>query len=329
MKKYLSLLFILGFSCILLLQLTSERVLLTDDLARIRESRYYTSFSSFIINFLNTNTMSSRPISGIFYAPSIYLIRYLDVEIYYINYLFYLSSLVMIYIVISKFYDNKVATLGTFIYSILPIGTSIVFSPIMMNSALATIFYCISLLFILKIKENSLIVERERERERFYVLLSIIFFFLSVLSYEIFIPLILLNAYLLPTNKISYKLLYLIITLGLIFGYRQILEPLLFSNYFHRNNNVNILNLSRNIKIIKEIALIFSIRLPNAIFRGIKAIIFYEIKDYILLLIGSFFSYFIIFKQNYSYSNKKKHFLYPIHKFYKYFWDFLFITLYS
>lgn len=166
MKKYLSLLFILGFSCILLLQLTSERVLLTDDLARIRESRYYTSFSSFIINFLNTNTMSSRPISGIFYAPSIYLIRYLDVEIYYINYLFYLSSLVMIYIVISKFYDNKVATLGTFIYSILPIGTSIVFSPIMMNSALATIFYCISLLFILKIKENSLIVERERERER-------------------------------------------------------------------------------------------------------------------------------------------------------------------
>ena len=294
MKRHLPFLFVLLFSSILLFQLSYENVLLADDLGRVLEADNYTSFIDFLKDFLNTNTMSSRPISGIFYAPSIYFIKYFGLEIYYINYLFYILSLVFIYKVLMLFIDKNLATLSVFLYSILPIGSSIEFSPIMMNSNLATIFYCLSILFIYQYNR-----EEKRERPFIFIILSILFYFLSVLSYEIFLPLILLNAYLLR-SKISFKILYVVLLLGLVFGYRQVLEAILFSNYYHRNNTGNIFNLSRNIFIAKDIILNLFVRLPYSIFRGLRAIIYYSIFDFVILIFSIIFNYYIIFKTKYN-----------------------------
>lgn len=294
MKKHLPFLFVLLFSGILLFQIFSEKVLLADDLSVILSARNHNSFIKFLEIFLDSPWMSPRPISALLYAPSIYLVNYFGINFYFINHIFYLSSLVMIYILITKFYNNKIATLGVFLYSLLPFASFTTFSLIMMNSALATIFYCLSLLFILKIKKNSL--------ERLFLCLSSLFFLLSVLSYEIFVPLILLNTYLIPTKKYSYKIVYIFITFSLILIYRNILAPNIFNNFLERTDHSVILDFPRHIYLIKEIIITFFIKLPIAIFRGIRAIIYYNWNDYILLIASIIFSYFLIFKTKYSFS---------------------------
>lgn len=297
MKKHLPFLFVILFSSTLLLQLVFEQILLTDDLARVKEGEGYAYFGEFITDFLNTDTMSSRPISGIFYAPSIYMIKYLGLNVYYINYIYYLISLILIYKVLSVFFHRNMAVVGVFIYSLLPLATSVIFSPIMMNSNLATSFYCLSLLLIYKYNE---------EKRRTWFIFSIICYWLSILSYEIFIPCIIINAYLLSA-KILDRIIYIFSILLLTFIYRHFLEPYLFSNYFHRSSSENILNFSRNFKIIKEIFFIFLAKLPKSIIRGILAIRYYSVYDFILWGVSIIFSFFLVYRVKWNYKISKKY----------------------
>lgn len=151
MKKHLPLFIVLLFSGILQFQLFSEQVLLTDDIYIAFGTKLELPFSEYLdYYFTNSRIGHHRPISVVLTIIHIYLIKYYGVNILFICYIYYIISLIFIYKVLYKITHRDIATLGVFIYSILPIGSFLSFSAIMMNSNLATIFYCISLLFIFK-----------------------------------------------------------------------------------------------------------------------------------------------------------------------------------
>lgn len=302
MKKYLPLIFILLFSWILQFQLYSEQVLLTDDLL-LAGSNVDTSFNDFLTyTYDNSPILAPRPISVLITAGHTYLIKYFGVNILYIGYVYYTFSLILIYKVINDIYNHNIAILGTFIYSLLPIGTFLSFSIIMLNSNIATIFYCLSLLYIFKIHKQ----QQHIHTKHFYIVLSILFYFLSALSYEIFIPLIIINLYFLR-SKISYNIIYLFSALCLVFGYREYLSHLLFNIHpdIKFSNYNNLFNIKRNIFIAKEIILMYIYHLPTSIFRGIRNIVNYNSIDFSLLLGSIIFNYFLAFKSNFKISQPK------------------------
>lgn len=148
MKKYIILLLI--FISVLYVDLIKEGVLLTDDLARVLEKDKSNNYIEFLKLFLNTDTMSSRPVSGFFYSFSIYFIKSIGLNVYYLNYLYYLTSLLLVYNVsLYLIKDGKLSFITMVIYACFPFASSTIFSPIMMNSNLATIFYCLSLLCLI------------------------------------------------------------------------------------------------------------------------------------------------------------------------------------
>ncbi len=88
--------------------------------------------------------------------------------------------------VAKKILSEELAGLITLLYSCSVIGTSIQFSPIMLNSNLATVFFSLSIYFL---------YVRDK------ILVSALLFIASILSYEIFFPLILLHLFLIKENK--------------------------------------------------------------------------------------------------------------------------------
>ncbi|RXM39591.1 hypothetical protein BOQ62_10460 [Chryseobacterium sp. CH21] len=108
------------------------------------------------------------------------------------------------------------------------IGTSIQFSPLMLNSNLATIFFALSIYYA---------YVRDK------IVPSSLFFIASVLSYEIFLPLILLNLFLIKENK--KRILFAILTTGFIVIFRKIIQPGLFVNSYEREFVGKIFELKR------------------------------------------------------------------------------------
>lgn len=260
---------LLLFFIVIFFQIASGKFLLTDDLGRVFLPDNNISYFTFIGDYLNIDTMTSRPVSGFFYASIIYLLKY-SIYFYYLNYLFFIVSILTVFAVYRQLANEVIATIGTFIYSFSLISSSMVFSPIMMNASLAVIFYCISLYLVFK---NSK-----------YIYLSILFYIFSVLSYEILFPGILVNAYILK-GRVNKKILYVILGIALIYFYREILEPNIFSNYFHRDKKTILLNISRDILVVKESFTMIFVDIPKSIIKSIIAVKYYSILDVFLLLI--------------------------------------------
>lgn len=279
-KKLITLLSL--FFIVIYYQIASGDILLTDDLGRVNLHNE-TSYFSFVSNYLNTDTMTSRPVSGFIYSSTIYLLKY-SIYFYYLNYLFFIASILTVYFVFSRLINDLTATISTFIYSFSLLSSSMVFSPIMMNASLAIIFYCISLHLI----KNS---------KNFYV--SIIFYILSVLSYEIMFPAILINACIFK-SQLNKKIFYVLLGISLIYFYREIIEPSIFSNYFHRDKKTILTNTGRDIFVVKESLKMIFIEIPKSIVRSVIAMKYYSVLDIFSLIIMTIYFALYILKKNIS-----------------------------
>lgn len=280
--------FLILFWLYLFGSLIQKNVLLTDDLAIVNNAilTNHENFLDYIYNFINTETMTSRPVSAIFTAILSYATSFLE-SFYYLGYIFFLVSVFFVFKTIQIFTKNNFISIsGVFLYAFCPIGNSIVFSPLMLNSALATIFYCCSLIFLIKEQKN-----------RYNTLLSAIFFLLSIFSYEIFLPLLFSNFLLLKKRKIAY-IASILITFLL---YKKIIEPFLFTNYYQREQLHIALNFKRDFIILLKFIKVFVFDLFISLIKALNAIRYYSIKDFIMLF--SLSISFIIFASKNKFDN--------------------------
>lgn len=94
--NYQAIFFLVVFMTFLLGSLVKNNILLTDDLAFVDNARFakHKNFFEYIYSFMNTETMTSRPVSAFITALITYASSYYE-RFYYVAYLFlsYLSSL--------------------------------------------------------------------------------------------------------------------------------------------------------------------------------------------------------------------------------------------
>lgn len=253
--------------------LVKDNILLTDDLGMIYQPVFGNNeynYLKFISNFIDQDIMTSRPVSAFFYGTIIFLTQFFSIKFYFVNYLFFITAITSVYLVVKKLLNESIAIVSSLFYTLIPIGSSIVFSPIMMNSNLATIFFCGAIYFSTKKKLG-------------YLILSASLFITSILSYEIFIPLIFLFYFTLKIKN-SKKIIFITFTLFSIFIYREFIEVNIFDNHFHRDQKLNFLDFGRNVDVITTaIKMHYNILLSLA--KSIRALQFFSIIDYILLLL--------------------------------------------
>ncbi|MFP3832839.1 hypothetical protein [Chryseobacterium sp. SIMBA_028] len=209
---------IIVYNLYICLAVFKEKIVVSDDLSKLYESKYISeSYFSYIYSFLDSTTMAARPISGLVTGTLIFFSKS-DEYIYLLGVLFFPLSLIAIYCVSKRILSKELASLITLLYSCSLIGTSIQFSSIMLNSNLATIFFSLSIYFI---------YVREK------IILSSLFFIASILSYEIFLPLILLNLFLIKNNK--KRIVFLLLTSGIVVLFRKVIQPEIFINSYQRD----------------------------------------------------------------------------------------------
>ena len=174
---------------------------------------------------INHPNFTTRPLSAIPMGILVELMHYSDYY-YYLAYIFVIISVYLVYKTLMLYVENELfAYLGTLLYIILPIGTSSFYSMIMLNSNIAIGFYCLSLIYL------------KKDYNRINLLISSLFFLLSILSYEICIPLLLLNILLIQKNKFKssreykhYIVMLVLTPVVLYLFYRFALRDLLFVN---------------------------------------------------------------------------------------------------
>lgn len=268
---------ILFFFCSVFYQFFTQNTFLSDDLAMIIKPEIINNkgitYFNFIAGFLNTHIMTSRPVSGFIFGSIIYLSKY-SMVFYYVNYLFFLIGILMVFKMSRKLLSTELSLLTTFFYSFSIISSSMSLSAIMMNANLAIVFYALSFLSLF-------------QKSKYSYLLSLIFWILSVLSYEIFFPAIFVNL-LTIKNKIKVKILYILTGICSIWVYRELMEPIIFSNYFHRDKKNNLFDLERDISIVIDSLKMFFIDIPSSTYRSIIAIKYYSLSDIIICLLSVF-----------------------------------------
>ncbi|CAA7391997.1 hypothetical protein CHRY9393_03021 [Chryseobacterium fistulae] len=219
---------IIVYSLYICFSIFKNKVLLADDLSKVYELKNISgSYFKYIHAFLDSYTMASRPISGFVTGTLMFFSKYNE-NVYFLGMLFFPLSLVVIYIVIQKILSKELASLITLLYVCSLLGTSIQFSPIMLNSNLATIFFSLSIFYLYFYEK---------------ILISSLFFIASVLSYEIFFPLFLLHVFLLKDNK--KRILFLVLTLGTIIVFRKVIQPIVFVHSYQRDDISKILDFNR------------------------------------------------------------------------------------
>ncbi|MEG0927076.1 hypothetical protein [Chryseobacterium sp.] len=223
---------IIVYNLYICLAVFKEKIVVSDDLSKLYESKYISeSYFSYIYSFLDSTTMAARPVSG-FVTGTLIFFSKSNEYIYLLGVLFFPLSLIAIYCVSKRILSKELASLITLLYSCSLIGTSIQFSSIMLNSNLATIFFSLSIYFI---------YVREK------IILSSLFFIASILSYEIFLPLILLNLFLMKNNK--KRILFLLLTSGIIILFRKVIQPELFVNSYQRDEVGKIFEFKRVVQV--------------------------------------------------------------------------------
>lgn len=239
-----------------------DKVALADDLSKIYESGNISqSYFTFIYSFLDSHTMAARPVSGLVTGTLIFLSGYSE-SVYWLGLFFFPLSLWVMYWVTQKIGSAQWASLVILLYSCSVIGTSIQFSPIMLNSNLATLFFCLSIYFLYARKN---------------IWGSSLLFIASVFSYEIFLPLILLHLFLIRENK--KKVMFFVLTIGFIIIFRKIIQPAIFENSYQRDEISKIFDVKRILQICIYTVKLFCKDIFIGVFKGIlnfKKLNFYE-----------------------------------------------------
>lgn len=272
-EKNFIFLFLLIFFYIfyILYTIFSLDVVLADDLIMIYSGKNIDqNFFEYIVSFVDSSTMSARPVSGFITGTIVFLSKSND-SIYFSGLVFFPLSILTIYFVLNKILPKEIACLVILFYSVSLIGTSIQFSPIMLNSNLATIFYALSIYFI-AVKKN--------------LVASTFLFILSILSYEIFFIGIIINILLIKGNK--NKIFYAVFTLGLIFLYRKCIQSYFLVNSYERDSFSNVFNMDRNFKVfLWSLKIIFRDYFV-AVFKSIANLWKINLFEWMMALLTSF-----------------------------------------
>ena len=291
-KSYSNLYPILGLLIFLYICIISNNVLLADDLSKLYEGIHNKdNYGSFLGSFMSGTNMTSRPISAFFTGSIIYLLKYNPLY-YYLAFIFFLLSLFWVKALSYQFFKNEyLAIAATFLYATIPIGTSTVFSPIMLNSALATIFFCSSVIIFMK-------------KKKVYIFLSAVLFVFSFLSYEIFAPCILIFLFL--SDKPKNIFFHFIISIGLIIFYKKVIEPSVFESFYQRERLQEVLNINRAYSNIILIGKLIFRDLPLTFYKSLISLKYFDMLDWSAFFLFNLSSLLILkklkfetnFKQN-------------------------------
>lgn len=270
------------------LSVFTEKVIIADDLKEVYNAKYISKpYFSYIYSYLDSSNMSARPVSGWVTGTLVFLSHY-NASVYLLGLLFFPLSLFVVYWVAQQILSKELASLITLLYSCSLIGTSIQFSPIMLNSNLATMFFALSIYYVY-IRKN--------------ILISSLFFILSILSYEIFLPLILLNLLLIRENK--KRVIFLLLTLGVIVLFRKIIQPTLFTHSYQRDEVGKIFELNRVIQVTVLTVKLFFKDIFVGIYKGILNLKNLHIVEVLLALVMSSVVYKVF--SGYDFKSKLKH----------------------
>lgn len=265
----------------------TKKAIVADDLKEAYNARHISKpYFGYIYSYLDSSNMAARPVSGFVTGTLVFFSKYND-SIYLLGILFFPLSLLFVYWVTQKILSKELASLITLLYSCSLIGTSIQFSPIMLNSSLATIFFSLSIYYA-HIRKN--------------ILLSAMFFILSILSYEIFLPLILLPLFLIKDNK--KRIVFLLLTIGSVVIFRKLIQPAIFAHSYQRDEVGKILELKRGVQVTILIVKLFFKDIFVAIYKGILNLKNLHIIEIILALIISSVVYKVF--AAYDFKNKLK-----------------------
>lgn len=280
---------IIVYNLYISLSVFKEKIIVTDDLSKLYESKHISkSYFSYLYSFLDSTTMAARPISGIVTGTLIFFSKSNE-YIYLLGVLFFPLSLLAIYCIAKKILSKELASLITLLYSCSLIGTSIQFSSIMLNSNLATIFFLLSIYFI---------YVREK------IIISSLFFIASILSYEIFLPLILLNLFLIKDNK--KRILFLLLTSGIIIIFRKIIQPSIFVNSYQRDEVNKIFEFKRVLQIAVFSLKLFFKDLFVGIYKGLLNIRNLHVIEILSAFLISFVTYKVFSRYDFK-SNLKEY----------------------
>lgn len=266
------------------IKIINHEVLLVDDLSKVYQGQNITSsFFSFLSHFLDSSTMSARPISGIVTGIVIYLSKF-NINLYYIGFIFFPISLLFLYKVLSNLFDENFSVVATAIYASSIYATSIQFSPIMLNSNLALLFWLLSIYYL---------------TTKYKPVISGVFFMLSILSYEIFFPILILNAFLVRSKRD--KVVYFVTILLILILYRKLLQPYLFANSYQRDSINQIFNLGH----IQKVGL-FSIKMifrdyAQTVIKGLYNIRFQSWVDLLFPIAVGLATFFVTKKKDLTY----------------------------
>jgi len=280
---------IIVHSLYICLSVFKEKVLLTDDLARVYELRTVSgSYFSYIYSFLDSVTMAARPVSGLVTGTLFYLVRNNE-SLYFLGLLFFPLSLAVLYWVAKNIFSKELASLIILLYSISIIGTSIQFSSLMLNSNLATIFFSLSVYFAYVRK---------------CIVVSSICFIASVLSYEIFLPLILINLFMIKENR--KRILFAVLTLGAIVIFRKVIQPNIFEHSYQRDNVNKVFEIKRVMFVIVLSLKMFFYDFFVGIYKGVLHLRKMNVLELIISVIIPFVVYKVFY--NFDFKNKSHNF---------------------
>ncbi|AIH01633.1 hypothetical protein M949_0462 [Riemerella anatipestifer CH3] len=273
---------ILIYALYVVTKITYTNTLLADDLSKMYESIYLDSnFIDFIFSFLDSATMSARPVSGLLTGSLIYISSY-NQSLYFLGLLLFPISIITLYNVSKHFINKELALLAVILYTSSIFASSIQFSPIMLNSNLALIFWLVSVYFL---------------RKTYNPFLSGLFYILSILSYEIFFPLLIINALLIKSKR--GKFLYFISILSVLIFYKKIAQPLLFINSYQRDNLNQLLNIGHLKKVILFTGKMFLRDYIFSLIKGIKNIIHFNLIEIVFPVIIGLTTYFHLKKEQF------------------------------
>ncbi|SDJ22466.1 hypothetical protein [Chryseobacterium jejuense] len=269
------------------LSVFTEKIIVADDLKEAYNARHISKpYFSYIYSYLDSSNMAARPVSGFITGTLVFLSKYNE-SIYLLGILFFPLSLLAVYWVVQKILSKELASLITLLYSCSLIGTSIQFSPIMLNSNLATIFFSLSIYYVY-VRKN--------------ILFSALFFILSILSYEIFLPLILLNLYLIKESK--KRIIFLLLTIGSIVLFRKVIQPAIFAHSYQRDEVGKIFELKRVVQVTIFTAKLFFKDIFVGTYKGLINLKNLHIVEIVLALIMSSVIYKVF--SGYDFKSKLK-----------------------